>query len=81
MRKPGRKPNVVPTVPWKVYIPQDLAASVELVLLDPARERVKYGSRGELITYLLREWLKEAQAQVGSGNAQVSSTTSAENAE
>lgn len=67
MRKPGRKPNVVPTVPWKVYIPQDLAASVELVLLDPARERVKYGSRGELITYLLREWLKEAQAQVGSG--------------
>jgi hypothetical protein len=61
--KAGRKPNAVPTVEWKLHIQADLAAEIEMLLLDPARERAKYGARSELIHQLLRQWLEEQRRQ------------------
>ena len=63
----ARPRNVVPTVEWKVYIPADIAAQVELLLLDPMRERVRHGARGELIAKLLREWLEKRKAEIAEG--------------
>lgn len=57
MSKPGRKPLADPRIPWRVYIRSKLAAEVELLLLDPMRQKVKYGSRGELIESLLEDWV------------------------
>lgn len=57
----GRRPATVPTVPWKDYIPVDVASEVELLLLDPTRERVKYGARSELITTLLRQYIAKVK--------------------
>lgn len=55
----GRKPYSEPRVQWKIYLPTSIAAQVELLLLDPMRERVKYGARNELVEKLLRSWLEE----------------------
>ena len=53
----GRKPYSEPRVQWKLYLPASIAAEVELLLLDPMREKVKYGARNELVETLLKEWL------------------------
>ena len=42
---------------WSISIPQSVAARVELILSDPARGNFRYGSRSDLCTALLREWL------------------------
>ena len=55
----GRKPYAEPRVAWKVYLPQNLAAEIELLLLDPMREKIRYGARNELLERLLREWILE----------------------
>lgn len=47
----------VPRAEWKLHLPLDLAAEVELLLLDPLREKPKYGARNALVERLLREWL------------------------
>ena len=57
MGKPGRKPHAEPRICWRFYIRPTLAARVELLLLDPMRDKVKYGARGELMEYLLEEWV------------------------
>lgn len=54
----GRKPYSEPRVAWKIYLPQSLAAQIELLLLDPMREKVKYGARNELLEQLLRDWFE-----------------------
>ena len=63
----GRKPYAEPRVAWKVYLPQQLAAQVELLLLDPMREKVKYGARNELLEGLLRDWILEQINQPEAG--------------
>ena len=57
--KAGRKPDADPSVRWDLYIPSTLAASVELLLKDPVRQKVKYGARSELIEELLRGWIND----------------------
>ena len=64
--KGGRPANAVPTVKWDVYLRSDLAAQIELLLLDPMREKVKYGARGKLIEQLLSEWLEKQKAAMRS---------------
>lgn len=64
MAKAGRKPDLIPTVRWDLYIASDLAATVELLLTDPARQRVKYGARSELIESLLRKWRDDRVANL-----------------
>ncbi len=54
----------MPRIPWRVYIRTDLAAEVELLLLDPLRAKVRYGSRGELIESLLAEWIQERKLEL-----------------
>ena len=59
MSRTGRPPNTVPTIRWDTYVPVDVAAQVELLLLDPVRQKVQHGARSALITQLLREWVEE----------------------
>jgi metal-responsive CopG/Arc/MetJ family transcriptional regulator len=44
---------------WKLSIPQDLAAEVDLLLWDPVLQKPRYGGRSELVTQLLRGWLEQ----------------------
>lgn len=46
---------------WKLSIPQDLAAEVDLRLWDPVLQKPRYGGRSELVTTLLRQWLAAQQ--------------------
>ena len=39
MAKRGRKPLLIPTIDWKCQIPVDVAAKVDLLLLDPSSGR------------------------------------------
>lgn len=55
--KRGRKAYTIPNVDWKVRIPSDLAAEVELLLFDPLTENVTYGARSQLLESLLRDWV------------------------
>ena len=57
MSKRGRKPLLIPTEAWKCQIPIDIAAKIDLLLLDPVRGVPVYGARSELVTRLLREYL------------------------
>jgi hypothetical protein len=57
--RPGRKPSSIRPVPWLVYVPEDIAAAIELELVDPVSGRVPYAARGKLINQLLRQWFNE----------------------
>jgi hypothetical protein len=59
MSRTGRPKNSVPSVRWTVYVPLTIAAEVELILLDPTREKIKYAARNDLIEELLRDWLNK----------------------
>ena len=53
----GRRASLIPPVVWKCSIPSDVAAQVDLILLDPVRGVPEYGKRSSLVTELLRAWL------------------------
>ena len=55
----GRKPYTEPRIQWKVYLRLTVAAQIELLLLDPTREKIRYGARNELIERLLLEYLEK----------------------
>lgn len=57
MARTGRPPNKIQRIPWRVYIRADLAAQVELLLMNSATGRVRYGTRGELLEQLLEDWM------------------------
>lgn len=56
-----RRKFTVRRIPWKCYVPEDVAAKVDLLLLDTLRDKVEYGARSELVTQLLREWVAKQQ--------------------
>jgi metal-responsive CopG/Arc/MetJ family transcriptional regulator len=60
----GRPKKAMPYVRWSIHIPADLAAKTELILADVFRGGVEYGARSELISQLLRNWIKTAQQEV-----------------
>lgn len=64
MGKRGRQALLVPCVDWKCRIPVDLVVRVDMLLLDPVRQRPIYGSRSELVTRLLRAWLATQQGTI-----------------
>lgn len=68
MTKLGRKPNAVPTIDWKCYVPIPIAAKVDMLLLDPFTGKPRLGARSELVTQLLIRWLNERQAKGGDNN-------------
>ena len=55
----GRKPRAIPRRSRHLYIREDIAATVDLILLDPLREKVKYGKWSDLVETLLRNWIAE----------------------
>ena len=51
-------------VQWKITLPANLAARVELRLPpNPANTGPGYGTRGDLIAALLSDWLEATEAQ------------------
>ena len=63
----GRPRHSVRPHDWKLSIPQDLAAEIDLQLWDPILQKPKYGGRSELVTALLRRWLSEQRDPVIEG--------------
>lgn len=55
--KRGRPKLLIPTVEWKLRVPVDLAAKVDLLCLDPLRGSIAYGERSAFVTALIREHL------------------------
>lgn len=53
----GRPKLKTPTVAWKLHVPIDLAARLDLLCLDPARGILSYGARSALVSQLIREYL------------------------
>lgn len=45
------------SVKWKIALPMDLAARVELQLMDRKRGIPIYGVRSQLVRELLQDWL------------------------
>lgn len=69
-----RRKLTVPKVRWDVYVSEDLAAQVELRLMNPLTQRAKFGARGELVEQLLREWVRDGSGgplTSGSDNATI----------
>jgi hypothetical protein len=44
---------------WRCYIPEEIAAQIELRLADPLRDKPTYGARSQLVTALLIRYLAE----------------------
>lgn len=55
----GRPRSTQGFVAWEVHLNADLAAQVELLLLDPLRNKPRYGARGKLVEKLLKGWVEE----------------------
>jgi len=64
MSRLGRPQNVVPPIEWSISLPSDLAAQVELLLLDPMRGKPKVGARSKLIEQLRRGWIEERKKEI-----------------
>ena len=59
-----RNRNPVRPQEWKICIPADLSARVDLLLWDPVLNKPKYGSRAAIITQLLTRWCDEEEASL-----------------
>lgn len=62
-----------PPVQFKCMIPASLKRDIDLLLMDPTRGQIKYGSLAALVTRLLRAWVnrqvKRKQMEQGVENA------------
>lgn len=63
--KKGRKPLAVPRIRMSVFLRMDLAAEVELLLMDPMRERAKYGAKVGYFEELVRADLDKRRVEAG----------------
>lgn len=54
----GKPRKATPTTGWKVRIPEDLAAKVDLIMMDPLTQKVTYGARSDYIVALIRADLR-----------------------
>lgn len=61
MGKPGRPPNLEPRVKWNVSLPESLAATAELLMLDPRTQKPKSGLRSALVEQAVRDYVERAQ--------------------
>jgi hypothetical protein len=55
-----RKPYIAVEMP-KIALDPDLAAKVNLLLLDPTRNRMRWGAWRNLIARLLTRWVEEQE--------------------
>lgn len=49
------------TVAKKIYLPEEIAGKVELLIADPMRQKPKYGALSVLVTHLLTEYFKRLE--------------------
>lgn len=61
--KRGAKPHAIPPRDWKLSLPLDITAQVDLLLEDPVRKRPAYGARSALVEQLLREWVSRQMVE------------------
>ena len=54
----ARPANTIPTKPYKIYIPEDLAAPMELRLHSELEGRIPYGKLSTYICDLIRADMK-----------------------
>jgi hypothetical protein len=64
MARPGRKRLAMPTKSRICYLPEDLSAEVDMLLADPLKQKVMYGSFSSLVSTLLRQWVDERRVEV-----------------
>ena len=62
MSRIGRPPKSIPTVDWKLHMPVDLAAEVDLLCTDPVTGKLRYGARTELVELALRIHLERLRS-------------------
>ena len=48
-----------PSDVWKLRIPQEIAVQIELVLMDPATQKPRYGAKSLLVSQLLQRYIRE----------------------
>ena len=44
---------------WKVSLPATVSATIDGLLIDPLRQKPRYGARSRLVEQLLRRYIKE----------------------
>lgn len=54
----GRKPNVVPTIDWKLHIPMPLAVKFDLYYSDKLTGEMQRGVRSNVMTEIIRKHLQ-----------------------
>lgn len=59
MPKRGRKALETPRIRQSIFVSTDIYAEIKLLLEDPLRGKVRYGSWTELVDGLLREWVNQ----------------------
>lgn len=57
MARIGRPKADIPRKSRIVYLPVDLSAEVDLLLMDPLKEKIQYGAFTTLVEKLVREWV------------------------
>lgn len=48
---------------WKLSLPAELAARIDLMLEDPLTRKPKYAARARLVEGLLRRWIAETNGE------------------
>lgn len=64
---PKRRDSSVLRVEWKISLPAELAARIEMTLYSPHQRKPQYGGRSQLIERLLREHLAQIEANSNAG--------------
>lgn len=64
MAKPGRKPNAIPSIDWKLQIPEPLAVKFDTLHVDALTGKIPYGLRSEIIVGLIRQYLRDQNIPV-----------------
>jgi hypothetical protein len=57
-QKPGRPALLTPNVEWKLMMPENLAALVEILCWDPVKQKPAFGARSAYLVELIRRDLK-----------------------
>lgn len=52
----GLKGSSSDTVTWRITLPKDLAARIELMIFDHISKRPAYGAKSALVVQLLKDW-------------------------
>lgn len=52
-----------PCIIWRVTIPEEIAAEIEMAIADPLRGKPTYGVRSQLVTQLLVDYLQKLKEE------------------